>query len=248
MDRARTQASSTLAQQRQAFDDVCARFPPVFHAFFLEAFRDPGVWYERRLSYARSLAASSMAGFVIGLGDRHLSNILIDTSTAEVVHIDLGIAFEQGKFLSTPELVPFRLTRDLVDGLGVTGVEGVMRRCCEETLRVVRAHKEMLLTVVEVFIHDPLYRWALTAAEANRKQALQDGEVRGDEEELVVGSAPLGNADAERTLLRMRQKLEGMEAGSGEVLGVEGQVQLLLQEAMDRGLLSRMYVGWQAWC
>lgn len=26
----------------QAFDTVCARFPPVMHHFFLESFRDPG--------------------------------------------------------------------------------------------------------------------------------------------------------------------------------------------------------------
>ncbi len=37
----------------------------------------------------------SQAGYVIGLGDRHSSNILLDRHTAEVVHIDLGIAFEQ---------------------------------------------------------------------------------------------------------------------------------------------------------
>lgn len=30
----------------------------------------------------------------------------------------------QGKTLDTPERVPFRLTQNLVDGLGVTGVEG----------------------------------------------------------------------------------------------------------------------------
>lgn len=53
-----------------------------------------------------------------------------------MVHIDLGIAFEQGLFLNTPELVPFRLTQDVVDGMGAVGVEGSMRRCCEETLRV----------------------------------------------------------------------------------------------------------------
>ena len=41
--------------------------------------------------------------------------------TAEVAHIDLGIAFEQGRFLNTPEQVPFRLTRDVVDGMGITG-------------------------------------------------------------------------------------------------------------------------------
>lgn len=39
-----------------------------------------------------------------------------------------GVAFEQGKILPTPETVPFRLTRDIVDGMGITGVEGVFRR------------------------------------------------------------------------------------------------------------------------
>lgn len=39
-----------------------------------------------------------------------------------------GVAFEQGKVLPTPETVPFRLTRDIVDGMGITGVEGVFRR------------------------------------------------------------------------------------------------------------------------
>lgn len=34
--------------------------------------------------------------------------------------------------------------------MGVTGVEGVFRRCCEKTLSVMRANKEALLTIVEV--------------------------------------------------------------------------------------------------
>lgn len=37
-----------------------------------------------------------MAGYVLGLGDRHGGNILLGTASAECVHIDLGIAFEQG--------------------------------------------------------------------------------------------------------------------------------------------------------
>jgi len=31
----------------------------------------------------------------------------------------------QGKTLETPERVPFRLTQNVIDGLGVTGVEGL---------------------------------------------------------------------------------------------------------------------------
>ena len=30
----------------------------------------------------------------------------------------------QGKTLETPEKVPFRLTQNLIDGLGISGVEG----------------------------------------------------------------------------------------------------------------------------
>lgn len=30
----------------------------------------------------------------------------------------------QGKLLETPERVPFRLTQNVVDGLGITGTEG----------------------------------------------------------------------------------------------------------------------------
>lgn len=37
-----------------------------------------------------SVATSSMIGYILGLGDRHIHNILIDQSTAEVIHIDLG--------------------------------------------------------------------------------------------------------------------------------------------------------------
>ena len=50
-----------------------------------------------------------------------------------------------------------------------------MRRSCEETLRVLRAAKDSLLTIVEVFIHDPLYRWALTPAGAAARQQPGDG-------------------------------------------------------------------------
>ena len=46
------------------------------------------------------MAVNSMAGYIIGLGDRHLSNILIDNATAELAHIDLGIAFEAGLYLT----------------------------------------------------------------------------------------------------------------------------------------------------
>ena len=99
---------------------------------------------------------------MLGLGDRHASNILIDNSSAELVHIDLGIAFGAGKLLPTPERVPFRLTRDLEAGLGVCAVEGVMRGAAEHTMRVLRDSTEPLLTVLEVFVRSPLHKWSVS--------------------------------------------------------------------------------------
>ena len=47
-------------------------------------------WFEKRLNYTRSVATSSIVGYIIGLGDRHVQNILIDMKTADLIHIDLG--------------------------------------------------------------------------------------------------------------------------------------------------------------
>ena len=70
----------------------------------------------------------------------------------EIIHIDLGVAFEQGRILPTPETIPFRLTRDMVDGFGPAGVEGVFRQCCEASLRVLRDNSLAVLTVLEVVL------------------------------------------------------------------------------------------------
>jgi ataxia telangiectasia mutated family protein len=247
--------------KKDAFTTICKHFKPVMHHFFLEHYVNTSRWFQKRLAYTRSIAVSSMVGYVVGLGDRHGSNILIDEKTAEVIHIDLGIAFEQGKVSKIPETVPFRLTRDIVDGMGVSGVEGTMRRCSEEVMEVLRANKEQLLTIVEVFIHDPLYRWALSPVKAlfRQRENVENENAENNEGEdfkyqsiMANGfelSAPMAssqmveNADAERAVLKVREKLEGMEHGM-EKTSIEGQVQQLLREAQDVNNLSVMYCGW----
>ena len=70
---------------------------------------------------------NSVLGYLIGLGDRHLDNVLLDLRSAELVHIDYSVCFDKGARLRVPELVPFRLTPCLTAALGVTGVEGLFR-------------------------------------------------------------------------------------------------------------------------
>ena len=239
-----------LAAMREAYLKACELSPPSLHRFFLENYYEPAVWYERQLAFTRSVAVSSIVGHVLGLGDRHLGNILIQQRTAQVVHIDLGIAFEQGRILKIPERVPFRLTRELVDGMGVCGVEGPMRQSCEATMEVLRAHKNTLLTLLEVFVHDPLYNWSLTAVKLLQVQLMADARL---EEQLGGVSEDTAedlilNSDANRVLQQVQRKLEGKEReGGGQVASVKGQVQQLLQEARSTDNLCQMYVGWASW-
>jgi hypothetical protein len=79
-----------------------------------QMFPRPADWLARRTAYTRSVAVCSVAGYVLGLGDRHGGNILLDQGSAECVHIDLGIAFEQGgrarpAALWLPACLPARL-------------------------------------------------------------------------------------------------------------------------------------------
>jgi hypothetical protein len=116
-------------------------------------------WWEKTQTYSQSLAVMSMIGYVLGLGDRHLDNILIDYATGEVVHIDYNVCFDRGLRLRIPERVPFRLTQNLVAALGFTGVEGTFRGTCKSVLSLLRESSESLLTLLEAFIFDPLVDW-----------------------------------------------------------------------------------------
>ena len=80
---------------RKVLDDVFAKTRPVFRHYFFDRSSTSSSWFQLRLAYTRSVAASSIAGFVVGLGDRHTNNILVLEQTGEVVHIDLGIVFDQ---------------------------------------------------------------------------------------------------------------------------------------------------------
>uniref|UniRef100_H3CCZ5 Serine-protein kinase ATM n=1 Tax=Tetraodon nigroviridis TaxID=99883 RepID=H3CCZ5_TETNG len=241
-------------EKLQAYAEVCRNFRPVFRFFCMERFQDPAVWMEKRLAYTRSVATSSIVGYIVGLGDRHINNILIDEQSAELIHIDLGVAFEQGKILPTPETVPFRLSRDIVDGMGITGVEGVFRRCCEKTLEVMRSSLEALLTIVEVLLYDPLFDWTMNPLKALYLQRDEQQELNATlgstmgrdhlDSQRKLRDSQSFNKVAER-LLRLQEKLKGVEEGA--VLSVGGQVNLLIQQALDPRNLSRLFPGWQAW-
>ena len=95
--------------------------------------RNSEVWLDRRTTYTRSTAVMSMVGYLLGLGDRHPSNLMLDRYSGKLLHIDFGDCFEASmnreKF---PEKVPFRLTRMMERAMEVSGIEGNFRCCSAE--------------------------------------------------------------------------------------------------------------------
>lgn len=130
------------------------------------------VWFERRTNYTRSLAVMSMVGYILGLGDRHPSNLMLDRLTGKIIHIDFGDCFEvamtREKF---PEKIPFRLTRMLINAMEVTGIDGNYRVTCESVMQVIREHKDSIMAVLEAFVYDPLLNWRLMDTTAKDKRS-----------------------------------------------------------------------------
>jgi len=119
-------------------NELLPRFPVVFDKWMFERFHLASEWNEARNMFAGSSACMSMLGFIVGLGDRHGENILVDDATGKAVHVDFNCLFEKGKTFEVPEIVPFRLTRNMLAGMGLAEWRGtnklyhckfLMRRC-----------------------------------------------------------------------------------------------------------------------
>lgn len=119
-------------------------------------------WLEQRQMFTTSLATTSVVGYILGLGDRHPNNIMIQRTSGVIVHIDFGDCFEvamtRDKF---PEKVPFRLTRMLQNALDVSGINGSFRTTAETAMWVLRDGSQSVLSILEAFIQDPLISWRL---------------------------------------------------------------------------------------
>lgn len=186
------------------------------------------VWFDRRTNYTRSLAVMSMVGYILGLGDRHPSNLMLDRLSGKILHIDFGDCFEvamtREKF---PEKIPFRLTRMLIKAMEVTGIEGTYRRTCESVMTVLRRNKDSLMAVLEAFVYDPLLNWRLLDATADKNRraakeatnaanaatiAIDLGDGSSQEDDLLASTANQGGGGG------------GGVGGGGAATGIAGAI------------------------
>jgi serine/threonine-protein kinase ATR len=210
-------------------DKVLGMFPPIFHRWFVQQFPEPSTWFAARLRYTRSCAVMSMVGTILGLGDRHGENILFEEGNGGTFHVDFNCLFDKGLTFVKPERVPFRLTHNMIDAMGMYGYEGPFRQSSELTLKLLRQHEETLMTILEAFVYDPTLDLLAKKPEKKKKEG-----------SFIVPQTAQGVLDS------IQRKVKGLLAGESVPLGVEGQVDELIKQATNQTYLAGMYIGWCA--
>ncbi|KAK4192472.1 protein kinase rad3 [Podospora australis] len=207
-------------------DDIIGKqFPPVLGEWFVTQFPTPTSWFAARLRYTRSCAVMSMVGTILGLGDRHGENVLLETSNGGIFHVDFNCLFDKGLTFTKPECVPFRLTHNMVVAMGIYRYEGPFRHCSELTLRILRQQEETLMSILEAFIHDP----TLDLQKYKRREEMSREAVKLNPTAVVES---------------IQRKVRGLLPKESIPLGVEGQVEELIRQAVDPRNLTQMYIGW----
>ncbi|KAJ1936468.1 serine/threonine-protein kinase M1 [Linderina macrospora] len=121
----------------------------------------------------------------------------------------------------------------MVDAMGITGYEGTFRKTCEITLRLLRENDDVLMSVLEPLMHDPLVEWTKHRQRSNSPSG-------------SVSDTARPTTQAKMILDIIRKKLQGKHVGERQ-LSVEEQVDELIREATDPGRLFQMYIGWAAY-
>ena len=226
------------------YNSYIEKYPPVLGEWMIESFPNMSEWFKARSLFTTSLAVMSIVGYLIGIGDRHLDNIMINKNTGMIMHIDFDCIFEKGKSLGVPEIVPFRLTPNLVEAMGVLGYEGSFRKSCELTMSLIRENENILMNFLESFIHDPLMDWrGSSASSSNQNESRME-----ERNQLRI------KRNQERVYKILRRKIRGVltkdddntnyRDSGGLSVSVNLQVELLIQTAVSAENLSKMFFGW----
>ncbi|EEA06018.1 phosphatidylinositol 3- and 4-kinase family protein [Cryptosporidium muris RN66] len=245
-------------------EDILPRYPPVLHNWFFKQFSVTSSynWLQAKQLYTKSTAAWSMFGYIVGLGDRHAENILIDTCNGEIIHVDFDCLFGKGFLLEIPEIVPFRLTPNIVIAMGTCGVEGTFTGSCISVMNVFRNpfNKTLIMTYLEAFVHDPLIEWMrpgktsqiLNSEGINIDPASFAAIAKGHSHLRTIHRKLHGmvNCVAEYVKIGSTSKNSSPEHSRRSVqerglgLSVESQVIELINSAKCKHNLAVMYAGW----
>ncbi|CAN9506484.1 unnamed protein product [Ophioblennius macclurei] len=270
------------AYKRAKRDDVVANFTKMLQDVptdllkraFLKMCNSPEAFLSLRSHFISSHALLCVSHWILGIGDRHLSNFMINMETGGMIGIDFGHAFGSAtQFLPVPELMPFRLTRQFVNLMQPLKESGLIQSIMVHSLRAFRAEPDLLLNTMDVFVKEPSLDWKNFEVKQLKKggtwtESVDTKEINWYPRQKVdfarrklEGANPSAITSEELKLgFEKDAAFSGMQSvalGADEHnvraklaaagLSVEQQVDCLLDQAMDPNVLGRVWVGWEPW-
>ncbi|KAF9909938.1 hypothetical protein EC991_007741 [Linnemannia zychae] len=168
----------------------------------------PEAFLMLRSEFAKSLAAVNICSYILGIGDRHLENFLVNLSTGCLIPIDFGHAFGSAtEALPVPELAPFRLTRQLEAFLNPLGSKGLLEHPMVCIMKALQSKRDVILNTMDIFVKEPLLDWRKHAINQAREQKKRGGDMASfeiDEESVAPPAWYL-----QQKMGIARKKLEG---------------------------------------
>ncbi|EDQ84433.1 uncharacterized protein MONBRDRAFT_30238 [Monosiga brevicollis MX1] len=224
------------------------------------------------MHYGRTLSTINICQYILGIGDRHLSNVMVDLRTGGLIGIDFGHHFGSATYLlPIPELMPFRLTRIMEQALQPHTRNGLIKHVMCHVLTALKARRSDLLAVIQIFATEPTLDWQQNAKKVIKQEEGEELQVENyatrNLERLrlkLSGCHPAAIMAEEvadsRHIAAYRSKVQEVVWGSRRdqdlratlptevALTVEQQVDALLDQATDPNLLGRSWVGWDPYC
>lgn len=235
---------------------------------FLRMSTSPEAFHVLRTNFALSYAVICVCHYILGVGDRHLSNIMINRSSGQMIGIDFGHAFGSAtQFLPVPELMPFRLTKQILNVFLPHQTKGILEGTMTCAINALRSDKELLLLMMDIFIKDPSVDWLQNAQKQKQTNEISDEEdmtwyprekidfikrkLFGENpcyitrDEVKLGHSKK-TAYQNMELVVLGDKKYNIRAKLPQkFLTCDQQVSALIDQATDPAILGRTWKGWE---
>lgn len=160
--------------------------------------------------------------------------------------------FDKGLNLPQPEVVPFRLTPNMLDAFGPTGADGTFTGCLTTAMSTLRGNRDTLLSVLEPFLKDPVIDWKRHRSQQKLSDKTATREAQAAKRSIKVIDGRLKGIYNLRVPPAKRvRRTDGVSQDDDMShllpLSVEGQVHKMITEATSSENLVQIYMGWMPW-
>ncbi len=112
--------------------------------------------------FAKSLAISSCLSYVLGLGDRHASNIMV-SNNGHIVHIDYGYILENPIHSTIVNNPIIRISNEMIDFLGGWNSEyyDLFKNYIIKVFDIIRLYSDIIINYYNILANENIINWSI---------------------------------------------------------------------------------------